>query len=119
MMIQAPVVRIELANLFAEFKHEESDGFSHVLPVQQLVTDLFTENEYSLFQRYSTYLEQHYPTFTVGDRLTELSCYITSVLDYVVRQVYHLLGIPEEHVLSSVRLVGLANTALYLRLEAR
>ena len=119
MMTQSPVVRIELASLFAEFKHEESDSFSHVLPVQQLVTDLFTENEYSLFQRYSTYLEQHYPTLTVGDRLTELSCYITSVLDYVVHQVYHLLGIPEEHVFSSVRLVGLANTALYLRLEAR
>ena len=50
-MIQAPVVRIELASLFAEFKHEESDSFSHVLPVQQLVTDLFTENEYSLIQR--------------------------------------------------------------------
>ena len=52
-MTQSPVVRIELASLFAEFKHEESDSFSHVLPVQQLVTDLFTENEYSLFQRYS------------------------------------------------------------------
>lgn len=113
------VARIELSDLFAEFLHEESDSFSQVLPVHQLVVDLFTDDEYNLFQRYVTNLDYRFPALRVSSRLTELSHYVTTVLDFVVHRVYRLLGIPEEYVLSSVRFVALVGTALYLRLEAR